>query len=367
MRFIHLSDLHLGIRLKNYDLSKDQKYVLRQIVEKTKELNVDAVIIAGDIYDKAQPSADAVSLFNDFITELSKVTKNILIIGGNHDSGLRLNCYRDLLKNQNIYIIGTPPGKEDDKIEKITLKDAYGEVDFYLLPFVKPSLIKNITGEPGLSYEQAVHRLIEREQIDYSRRNVLVSHQYYINVEKDITNTTTITVGNIDAISYQIVEKFDYVALGHIHTPMNTGANHIRYCGTPMPYSINETKNGMLAIEMKEKGILNIEKIPLEPLHKIRKITGLLDDILKESSDDYVSITLTDLSDFDVIDMQVRIREQYKNVLEIKRFQSEINYEELEEIKMEEITPMDMFSKFVSEITEQEKNILEKIINKVTV
>lgn len=220
MRFFHLSDLHIGLKLINRDLREDQEYIFRQIIRLAEEKKPDAVVIAGDIYDKAVPSAEAVEVFDRFIDGLTAALPgaSVMLISGNHDSGPRLNCFRNVLSRQNVHMIGMPPQAEDEYIEKIVLQDRYGEVNFYLLPFVRPSMVKQIVGTDGngnnLSYNETVHRLIQREEIDVFQRNVLVSHQFYLPVGEKAEDVERMdseirTVGNIDEVSADILDWFD--------------------------------------------------------------------------------------------------------------------------------------------------------------
>ena len=250
MRFFHLSDLHIGLKLMNRDLSEDQEYILGQIVQIAGREQPDAVVIAGDIYDKAVPSAESVMLFDRFITGLRKAlpVARIMIISGNHDSAPRVNVFRSLLESQNVHMIGMPPLRPDEYIEKVTLTDEYGLVNFYLLPFVRPSMIRAVTGsdqDVALTYDEAIRRLIQRENVDESQRNVIVSHQFYVPLEKNPDeivrmDSEIMTVGNIDAVKSDVLESFDYAALGHIHKPMQVGNFRQRYCGTPLACSVSE-------------------------------------------------------------------------------------------------------------------------------
>jgi len=251
MNFFHLSDLHIGLKLLNRDLREDQEYILKQIVEKAIEEKPDGVVIAGDIYDKAVPSAEAVEIFDHFILELTSVLPEtkVMIISGNHDSAPRVNYFRGILSKQNIHMIGMPPVREEEYIEKVIMQDEYGEVNFYLLPFVKPSMVKNIVGtdEKGnnLSYQETLRKLLQREHVNEKVRNVLVSHQFYLPSgiqpgEVERMESEICTVGNIDAVSGDILEIFDYAALGHIHKPMKVGKEVYRYSGTPLACSVSE-------------------------------------------------------------------------------------------------------------------------------
>ena len=279
MKFFHLSDLHIGLKLFNRDLREDQEYILQQITELAVKERPDAVLIAGDIYDKAVPSAEAVEVFDHFISGLSSALPDmaVMLISGNHDSGPRVNCFRSVLSRQNVYMIGLPPRTPEEHIEKAVLTDEYGDVNFYLLPFVRPSMVKQITGvdENGnnLSYNDTLHRLIEREEIDQSQRNVIVSHQFYFPSgtkaeEVERMDSEIRTVGNIDEVSADILEQFDYAALGHIHKPMKAGSEFCRYCGTPLACSVSEAgqQKGIIMVELGEKGSRKTTVLPLEPL-----------------------------------------------------------------------------------------------------
>ena len=316
MKIFHLSDLHIGLKLINRDLREDQEYILNQIIQKAKEEKPDAILIAGDIYDKAVPSAEAVEVFDHFIGNLRTAVPEsvVMMISGNHDSAPRVNCFRSVLTHQRIHMIGMPPQTEEDHIEKVVLQDEYGSVNFYLLPFVKPSMVKLITGtdENGnnLSYNETIHHLIDREEIDETQRNILVSHQFYLPSgesaeEVERMDSEIRTIGNIDQVSADILKKFDYAALGHIHKPMKVGSEFYRYCGTPLACSVSEAgqSKGIIMVDIKQKNQITTEILPLVPLRQIRVIRGDLEEVLAQTCRDYVTVILTDKVDLDVIDM----------------------------------------------------------------
>jgi exonuclease SbcD len=380
MKFFHLSDLHIGLKLLNRDLLEDQQYILKQITEIAAKEQPDAIVIAGDIYDKAIPSAEAVALFDEFIANLTTAAQEavIMMISGNHDSAPRVNVFRSVLSKQKIYMVGIAPQKPEEYIEKVTMQDAYGDVNFYLLPFVKPSMVKSVVGvdENGnnFSYHDTVHKLIEREAIDNGERNVLVSHQFYlpVGIETDSVermDSEIRTVGNIDEVSADILDKFDYAALGHIHKPMKVGSEYYRYCGTPLACSVSEAgqQKGIIVVEMQEKGNILTDVIPLVPLRQVRVVKGELEEVLKQSCNDYVTVILTDKVDFNVIDMQDRIRNAFPNLLEIRRdvlrktdyskkFSAEKN-----------LDPFDLCCSFLNlkDMDDEEKELLQDIINTV--
>lgn len=378
MKFFHLSDLHIGLKLFNRDLREDQEYILRQITDIAVREQPQAVVIAGDIYDKAVPSAEAVEVFDRFIAGLNSALPDtaVMMIAGNHDSGPRINCFRSVLSRQNVYMIGQPPRVEGEQIEKVILKDESGPVNFYLLPFVRPSMVKQLTGvdENGnnLSYNEALHCLIGREEIDPSQRNVIVSHQFYLPSGTDAEavermDSEVRTVGNIDQVSADILEQFDYAALGHIHKPMKAGSEFIRYCGTPLACSVSEAeqKKGIIMVELGDKGDRKTTVLPLEPLRQVRVIRGELEEVLEQACGDYVTVILTDKADLDVFDMQDKIRSAFPNLLEIRRETvRRTDYERAYAVQ-EELDPFELCCAFLNEPDEDEKALLRDVINTV--
>ena len=380
MKFFHLSDLHIGLKLMNRDLREDQEYIFRQITETAAQEQPDAVVIAGDIYDKAVPSAEAVEVFDHFIADLTAAVPRgaIMMISGNHDSAPRVNCFRNILSRQNLYMVGQPPQREDEYIEKVTLEDEHGKVNFYLLPFVKPSMVKMAVGtdENGnnLSYNETVRHLIERENIDQSQRNVLVSHQFYLPSGKKAEEVERMdseirTVGNIDQVSADVLDVFDYGALGHIHKPMKAGRDCFRYCGTPLACSVSEAgqEKGILMVELGKKGEEpEISVLPLKPLRRVKVIRGSLQEVLGQACEDYVSAVLTDKVDLDVIDMQDRLRHAFPNLLEVRR-ESLRKADYTAELKSEEdmLDPYELCCSFLQELDEEEKEILRDVIHTV--
>ena len=349
MKFFHLSDLHIGLKLMNHDMREDQEYILSEVIEVAGREKPDAIVIAGDIYDKAVPSAEAVGVFD---------------------------CFRKVLSRQNVYMVGQPPRMETEYIEKVVLKDEYGKVNFYLLPFVKPSMVKQVVGvdENGnnLSYNETLHRLIGREKINSDERNVLVSHQFYLPSGKNAEDVERMdsemrTVGNIDEVSADVLEKFDYAALGHIHKPMKVGSELYRYCGTPLACSVSEAQQqkGIIMVEMGVKGEVKTTILPLEPLRQVKVVKGTLEEVLKESCKDYVTVILTDKADLDVIDMQERIRLAFPNLLEIRR-ENQRKTDYTRTLQTEELLdPYELCCSFLKDLDEEEKMILQDVLHTV--
>ena len=382
MKFFHLSDLHIGKQLHRYNLKEDQQVILKEVITYAKELRPDAIVIAGDIYDKSVPSAEAVNVFDEFLTDLSEITPEIpiLIISGNHDSPDRLKYASEILKRHHIYLAGNVPERPEEHIEKVTLHDAYGEVDFYLLPFMKPAYVKNIfvDGTPE-TYSDAVKEIIKREKIDYKdKRNVLVSHQFYVGEKAESPETCdseVFSVGGIDNVDIGSVKEFDYVALGHLHGAQCIGKPEIRYCGTLLKYSVSEsTQNKSLTVvTLKAKGEKpEIENYPLHPLRDVRKKKGTLDEIIKEAQetekDDYISITLTD--EIDPYKPKEQLERIFSHILEI-RVDNQRTRTKLKEMD-EELVMKDPFTSFADfykemqgrEMNGEEETIMKEIFDK---
>lgn len=378
MKIFHLSDLHIGLKLMNHDLYEDQKYILDQVVEIAEREKPDVFVVAGDIYDKAIPSAEAVTLFDAFLAALKNAIPKavIMMISGNHDSAPRIDCYRQLLCGQSVYMIGEPPKEENEYIEMVTMEDEYGKLNFYLLPFVKPSIVKKIVGvdENGnnLSYNESVRRLILRENVNQEERNVLVSHQFYLplgNGAEDVErmDSEVRTVGDIDEVCSDILQRFDYAALGHIHKPMKVGSELYRYCGTPLACSVSEAEQekGIVVVEMKEKGNVATSVLKLKPLREVRVVKGTLEEVLKKGCSDYVTVILTDKVDLDVLDMQERIRMAFPNLLEIRREnQRRPNYQRTVR-QTEKMDPFELCCSFIKDIREEEKMLLQDVIHSI--
>lgn len=322
MKLLHLGDLHLGKSLMDFGFKDDQEYILNQILAIAKSQKVDAVLLAGDIYDRAIPSEDATWLLDYFLSSLVNLGVSVYMISGNHDSDERLNYGSSLFKSNKIFI----SSKFDGTLHKNTEKDDYGEVDIYLLPFVKASQVEHFyPGEDFKTYEAAVRAIIDKTEIDPNRRNVILAHQFVVNSDSDpvISGSEGIsvkTVGLVEKISYKCFDEFDYVALGHIHSGQSVGRDSVRYSGSPLKYSLSEAdscksvpiitigkksaKSGNKGTNMKA-GVdspvetdVEIELIPLKPRRDLRHIKGKMKDLLDKknitSPEDYIYVTLTD-------------------------------------------------------------------------
>lgn len=302
MKFLHLGDLHLGKSLGDFDLIRDQKYILDQILQIIKEQSVEGVLIAGDVYDKAVPSEAAMNLLDYFLSSLSKSGVSTYMISGNHDSDDRLNYGSALFAVNHIYI----SSKYDGTLYRRTVTDAHGEADIYLLPFVKASQVRHFFPDAGIaSYDDAVRVILEHAEVDPKRRNVIVAHQFVTGRSQDPSlggseSMGTQSVGLVEKIGYDCFDAFDYAALGHIHSPQRVGREAVRYAGSPLKYSLSEVNNGKSVpiITLGEKGNVSVDLIPLRPMRDLRHIKGPLKRLLDRANitdpDDFIYVTLTD-------------------------------------------------------------------------
>lgn len=318
MRFIHISDLHIGKRVNEFSMLEDQSYILEQILSIVKEQQAEAVVIAGDIYDKPVPPAEAVLLFDWFLNGLTAQQAAVFVISGNHDSGERLSFGAELMRGERVYFSPVYKGRS----EKIKMEDAYGEIYVHLLPFVKPATVRHALGREEIStYQQAVAAAVERMEVDESKRNVLVAHQFVTGAVR--CESEEVTVGGIDQVDVGIFSKFDYVALGHIHSPQHVGRAEVRYCGTPLKYSFSEAgqKKSVTVVDFLDKGEISIRECPLTPLRDLRRIRGSYLEVTardfcgQERRQDYLQVTLTD--EEDIPDGMQKLRVFYPNLMQL--------------------------------------------------
>ena len=319
MKLIHLSDLHIGKRVNEVSMIEDQAYILGQILDIIDEEKADGVLIAGDVYDKSIPSSEAVTLFDDFLCRLGARHVPVLIISGNHDSQERLAFGNRLLELGGIHISPV----YDGNIRSVTLTDEHGEAVFWLMPFLKPAHVKRFYPEAGIeTYTDACRTVIEKMDLDESKRNVLLAHQFVTGAAT--CDSEEISVGGSDNVDASIFEKFDYVALGHIHGPQNVGSNRIRYCGTPLKYSLSEAVHhkSVTVVKLGAKGELSLELRPLNPRHDLRQIRGTFAELTEESFykgtavEDYIHVALTD--EEDVPEAMGKLRLIYPNLMQLK-------------------------------------------------
>lgn len=318
MKFVHLSDLHLGKRVNGYSMIEDQKYILLKILNVIDEQKAEAVVIAGDVYDKPIPPTEAVQLFDDFLFRLVERNLQILVISGNHDSPERIAFGSHFMDKSGVHMSQVYNGKND----LVELKDKYGKVNFYMLPFVKPSNVRRFFEDEEINtYTDAVRVAVSHMNVNKKARNVIITHQFVTGAQR--SESETIAVGGTDNVDSYVFDDFDYVALGHIHGPQNVGKNTVRYCGTPLKYSFSEIshKKSVTVVEMKEKGNVKVSTVELTPKLDMREIKGTYEELTfkknyeNTNTEDYLHIILTD--EEDVADAVAKLRCVYPNLMKL--------------------------------------------------
>jgi len=318
MKLFHISDLHIGKRVNEISMIEDQEYILRRIIRMIDEEKPDALLIAGDVYDKSMPAAEAVTLFDDFLCRVAKRQLPVMIISGNHDSPERLAFGGRLMEGAGVHLSPV----YDGQISCVTLSDAYGDVHFWLLPFIKPAHVRRYDPEEKIeSYSDAVRVAIGKMNMDQSERNVLLTHQFVTGAST--CESEEISVGGSDNVDASVFDGIDYVALGHLHGPQNVGSNRIRYCGTPLKYSFSEAGHykSVTVVYLGRKGELSLQTLPLEPKRDMRQIKGTFAQLtdkayyITQKTDDYLHIILTD--EEDVAEALGRLRVIYPNVMKL--------------------------------------------------
>ena len=318
MKFVHLSDLHLGKRVNGYSMIEDQKYILLKILNVIDEQKAEAVVIAGDVYDKPIPPTEAVQLFDDFLFRLVERNLQILVISGNHDSPERIAFGSRFMDKSGVHMSQVYNGKND----LVELKDKYGKVNFYMLPFVKPSNVRRFFDDEEINtYTDAVRVAVSHMNVNKKARNVIITHQFVTGAQR--SESETIAVGGTDNVDSYVFDDFDYVALGHIHGPQNVGKNTVRYCGTLLKYSFSEIshKKSVTVVEMKEKGNVKVSTVELTPKLDMREIKGTYEELTfkknyeNTNTEDYLHIILTD--EEDVADAVAKLRCVYPNLMKL--------------------------------------------------
>ena len=318
MKMIHLSDLHLGKRVNEFPMLEDQRHILNEILCMLDAEQPQAVLIAGDVYDKSVPSAEAVQLFDWFLTELAKRKLEVFIISGNHDSAERIAFGSEIMQRSGIHLSPVYNGT----VAPVAMQDENGEVCFWLLPFIKPVHMRRFFEKETIeSYTDAMRIAISHMEIDSEKRNVLITHQFVTGAAR--CDSEELSVGGTDNVDADVFNVFDYVALGHLHGPQNIGSEAIRYCGSPLKYSFSEKdqQKSVTVVDLPEKGMLTIRTLPLHPLHDLREIRGTYDELTLKSNyegtaiDDYLRVVLTD--EDDVPQALGRMRVIYPNIMKL--------------------------------------------------
>ncbi len=356
MKFLHISDLHIGKRVHEFSMIEDQKYILAQILDIADAQQADGVLIAGDIYDKAVPSAEAVQVFDWFLTQLADRGIRVFAVSGNHDCAERIAFGAQLMSSREVYVSLV----YDGFIRKITLTDAYGELDLYLMPFLKPAAVRRVLeketdpADDALpeSYHDAVKTVVERMGVDPAKRSLLVAHQFVTGAGR--CDSEEVSVGGLDNVDAEVFDAFDYVALGHIHSPQQMERETVRYCGTPLKYSFSEAEQekSVTVVECRGKGEILLSAVALKPLHDLRKIRGTYLEVTARSfyqdtdTQDYLQVTLTD--EEDIPDGIQKLRVIYPNLMRLvydnSRTQQNRLVESIED--MEQKSELELFEEF---------------------
>ena len=349
MKLVHLSDLHLGKRVNEYSMLEDQAFILKRILGIIETEKPDAVILAGDIYDKSIPSAEAVQLFDDFLYQLAQLRLEVFVISGNHDSPERIAFGSRLMDASGIHMSPVYNGS----VAPVTLTDAFGPVNIYMLPFLKPATVRRFFGEEISSYTDAIKAAIDAMHIDPSARNVLVTHQFVTGASR--SESEEVSVGGADNVDADVFGAFDYVALGHIHSPQNCGSERIRYCGTPLKYSFSEAKDrkSVTIVELRKKGTLSLRTVDLIPKRDLVELKGTYAELTLRSfyettswQEDYTHITLTD--EEDVPDAIGKLRTIYRHLMKLdydnRRTRASSSIEGAEAVESK--SPLELFADF---------------------
>lgn len=348
---MHLADLHLGKRVNGFSMMEDQEYLLNRILEIMEEEQPDGLLIAGDVYDKTIPPAEAVRLMDDFLTAVAAKHVPVFLISGNHDSAERVAFGHQLMQGSGIWISPV----YDGTIRHHTLEDRWGEVNIYLIPFLRPSVVRSFFPDVEIEdYTDALRTIIEDLQVDTSRRNVVLAHQFVTaaGALPETCDSEQLSVGGLDRVDGSVFSPFDYTALGHLHGPQRVGSETIRYAGSPLKYSFSELhqKKSVTVAELRAKGETEIRQIPLQPRREMIELRGTFEEILEEArkkgelQTDYYHMILTD--ETDVVDALSRLREYYPNIMLLdydnRRTRSQKEVEQLD--RVEERTPGELFA-----------------------
>ncbi len=373
MKIMHLSDLHIGKKVNEYSMLQDQIYILKEILQIIDDEKVETVIIAGDVYDRSLPPNEALELFDEFLYQLSGRNVNVFVISGNHDSPERISYGGRMMTENKIFLSPV----YDGNVKPITLNDDYGEVNFYLLPFVRPADIRRYFPDENIeNYTDAVKVAIDNMNVDFSERNILVTHQFVTGAE--LSESEDIIVGGTDNVSGEVFDGFDYVALGHIHREQTVGKDNIRYCGTPLKYSFSEAKHikSVTILDFNDKGNIEYSKIPLTPFRDMREIRGTYYELTLKSSyestntEDYLHITLTD--EEDIPDAIGKLRSIYPNIMKLDydnlRTRGSGTVDAIENIESK--SPFELFADLFKQqnnqdMSEEQEEIMRNLIDKI--
>ena len=375
MRFLHLADLHIGKRLNEFNLIEDQIYILEQITQICLDQEVDGVLIAGDVYDKSQPSIEAVELLDDFLTRLTSLNLSVFVISGNHDSPERLGFGSRMLQKNGLHVAGGFGGL----LQKVTLEDGHGPLHVHLLPFIKPAQIRPYFQETIESYDEAIQAVLSTRELEAKERNILIAHQFVVSGDSqpERSDSETMIVGGLDSVDASLFHGFDYVALGHLHRPQRIGFDAIRYGGSPLKYSFSEARQdkSVTILDFGPKGELKLEQYPLKPMRDLREIKGPLEELLRlgkedeAGSQDYLRITLTD--EEEIYDALGQLRPVFPNLMALDFENSRSSHSSYAQMAaagdLVRKSPLELFATFYelqngSGLNEEQVKVIEEIL-----
>lgn len=384
MRLIHLSDLHIGKRVNEFSMLEDQEYILKEILGIIDDEQPDGVIIAGDVYDKSVPSEEAVKLLDSFLTSLAKRKLQVYIISGNHDSAAKLAFASSLIALSGIHISPVYDSAQiamigDGLVRPYKLEDGKGQmVNIYMLPFVKPAMVRAVFPDEAdyiKDYTDACRVAVEHMDVDEKVTNILVAHQF---VTGAVRSESEENVGGLDNVDVSVFDSFDYVALGHIHGPQKVGRETVRYCGTPLKYSLSEANHtkSVTVVDIPENKKIEIRTVPLVPMHELREVKGTFDELMDRRNyegtavDDYLYVVLTD--EDDVPDALGKLRTVYPNVMKLgyDNTRTRVTQTIDDGAVLEGKKPIDLFGELYEkqnnqEMSDEQRSFVQNIIDSV--
>lgn len=373
MKFVHLSDLHLGKRVNEFSMLDDQRYIMKEILTIINDTKSDGVLIAGDIYDRTVPGEDAMKIWDEFLVSLAGKKLQVFAISGNHDSAVRFSDHSALVENTGIHLAP----EYDGSIKCYTMNDDHGPVNIYMLPFIKPAAVRNLFPDEKIEdYTDACRVAVKHINLDKKERNILIAHQMIIGSTR--CESEEVTVGGLDGVDVSVFDDFDYVALGHLHGKQKIGRDTVRYCGTPLKYSFSEKdhKKSVTLVELENKGEIIISEIGLVPKHDLREIRGTYEEIMSKknyegtNTDDYIHVVLTDEND--IIDAIEKLRVVYPNIMKLSYDNKRTQNRQVitDAVNVEKKTPLELFEEFYEKqnnqsMTEEQKKLSREFIESI--
>ncbi len=366
MKFMHIADLHLGKKVHEFSRLEDQKDVLKQMIDLMVLHHVDGVLIAGDVYDRSIPPIEAVELLDWFLMQIASLGLPCFMISGNHDAGQRLALANALLEKQQLHIVG----RLTQDMKSVVLEDAYGCVEVHMIPYIKPAHVNAIFDQSLQSYEDAMRFVVDQIDLNPNNRHVLIAHQLVLSAQTPLeySDSEVISIGGLDQINLSLFDDFDYVALGHLHKAQKVGRETVQYAGSPLKYSFSEVmhQKSVTLVHLKEKGHVDVERLPLSQTNDLRMLKGSLNDIRQHAfnTNDYVHVTLTD---DDVLDALAKVRAIYPNTM-VLTFEQKTTIEPTDELKQSD--DVSLFCAFFEQQTNQpltshQQTIIQDLFNEL--